>query len=314
MKPRRWSSREASSLFAVTGEKDPAVAISKLAAGLIDEAGFDKPPFDPRILASLQNVLEIRRTPMKSAARLLPEKGALVIEVNQDHSAGKQNFSADHEVTHTLLPTYSGQVVDDLVTGEFSSHSEEELLCDIGAATLLLDPRWLRPLAVEAGASLHTVFQMAVLFGASLQATALQLSKLNIWPCAFVFWEEGYRKSDRIAASQDLLPLMEMFGPPNPKLRVNSAYASSTFGYYVPKNKSVGNTSLVCKCCETREFLYGLEEFDLGHRAINCYCESAYVPYKSGEAIHRRVLSLLLPTNVRTTPVAGPTQYQLEIL
>ncbi len=189
MKSRRWISQEARALCMVTGEADPVTAITTLAAGLIDEVGLTHPPFDPRILASFRDVREIRLTNMQGAARLVPDSNALVIEVNRNHSPGKQNFSADHEVVHTLLPTYTQRLVEDVVTGTFPVSSEEELLCDIGAATLLLDPRWLLPLASDAGPSLATLLSLAELFGASLEATARKLAELDVWPCAFVTWE-----------------------------------------------------------------------------------------------------------------------------
>jgi len=167
MTTRRWYSRDAQLLRLRTGARDPAVAISTLAENLLDEVGFDGPPFRPDILASFRGISDIRRHPMASAARLVPGDRGLIVEVNVDHSPSKQNFSIDHEITHTLLPTYSGQSVEDVVTGQFSLTSEEELLCDIGASTLLLDGRWLCPLARDAGPSLDTLFQLAETFGAS---------------------------------------------------------------------------------------------------------------------------------------------------
>src|SRR5581483_3923032 len=217
---RRWYSPEALALQRATGAADPALAIRQLAAALIDEAGFAQPPVHPAILASCQDVHEVRQRPMVSAARLVRDSGRLVIEVNEDHSAGKQNFSTDHEVSHTLLPTYTGYSVDDAATGLFAATSEEELLCDIGAAALLLDERWLRPLGLEAGPSIQTLLTVAELFGASLEATARRLAELDLWSCAFVVWEEGYRKNERIHDGQGLMPGLESYGRPKPELRV----------------------------------------------------------------------------------------------
>jgi hypothetical protein len=140
VKIRRWFSREARLLSIAAEEADPAQAIAKLARDLIDETGIASPPFRPCVLASYRDVADVRRRPMRSAARLVPEDGKLYIDVNQEHSTGKQNFSADHEVVHTLFPTYTGQAVDDPETGLYWTGTEEEQLCDIGASRLLLDP------------------------------------------------------------------------------------------------------------------------------------------------------------------------------
>ncbi len=189
---RRWAGADAGLLCAQTGEPEPVAAVTKLAEALLDDAGFDGPPFAPEVLASFRGVRAVRRAPMAGAGRLLPEDGGLAIEVNEDHSPGKQNFTVDHEVVHTLMPSYRGQRIEDAETGTFVANLEEELLCDIGAAVLLLDPRLLRPLALEGGPSIRTLVDLAALFRASLEATARQLARLDVWPCAFVVWEEGF--------------------------------------------------------------------------------------------------------------------------
>ena len=314
MKRRQWISREAHVLCSTTGDQDPEVAITKLAQGLLDEANFDGPPFDPRILASMQGVHAVRHVPMRSAARLVPEHGGLAIEVNDAHSPGKQNFSVDHEVVHTLVPTYRGGFIDDVVTGQFAATVEEEFLCDTGAATLLLDPRWLTSYARDAGPSVATVFVLAELFGASLQATAWQLAKLNLGPCAFVFWEEGYRKGDDISDGQLPILGMEHDARPQPKFRVAHAYTSSSFGHYVPWNKSVDHTLLVVQCCTLGEPTFGVQLFNLGSTHVRLFCENIFVPYNVGGAMRQRVLSLLLHENWSATPPPAMLTYQVELL
>lgn len=314
MKPTRWSSRVARSLVLATGALDPAAAISLLATDLIDEAAFDKPPFTPQVLASFKGVREVRERPMAGAARLMPENRELVIEVNQDHPRGRRNFSIDHEVSHILLPTYSGQAIEDASTGMFPDWSEEELLCDIGASTLLLDPRWIKPLAIERGPSIQTLFDLSGTFDASLQATAWKLADLDLWPCAFVFWEPGYRKGEAPDRSQPLIPGFEIFGLPNPKYRVAHPYGSPSFGRFVPLNKSVEPTSLVAQCADGREVTWGSEDFDLGREIVRLYCENAYAPYKAGGVARPRVVSMLLAA-APSAPSPGPSAtYCMELL
>ena len=115
--------------------------------------------------------------------------------MNRTHSRGKRRFSIAHEVAHTLLPGYSGEAVDDDTTGAYAPANEDEALCDVGAATLLLDPRRLRNYANDAEPNLAALVTLANLFDASLQATAAQLAALNVWPCAFVFLGRGLPQS-----------------------------------------------------------------------------------------------------------------------
>ena len=316
MAARRWIGREAAALKLVTGESNPILAIEKLAANLIDDAGFDKPSFNPETLASFRGVSEVRRVAMASAARLLPEKGSLVIEVNESHSTGKQNFSIDHEVSHTLIPTYGNHCVDDIETGTFPIGSEEEMLCDLGAAALLLDPRWIRPLAHQAGPSIATLLSLAETFGASLEATARQLASLDVWPCAFVVWEDGLRKENRQRQNLQLLPGFEEFGKPQPKLRVRSSYATPSFGHFVPQNKSVSETSLIAICSEQSPFTFGVEFLDLGKGSstIRVYCENLFAPYTRSGTTFRRVISLLLPMGQESSQSNLVNVFQLEAL
>lgn len=248
---------------------------------------------------------------MRGAARLIPDGDVLVAEVNQDHSLGKRNFSADHEVTHTLLPTFSGQGVEDMVTGTFGG-SEEELLCDIGAATLLLDERRLRPLAAEAGPSLATLIGMAELFQASLQATAIAIAGLDLWPCAIVFWEDGYRKGEAVNDDQAIMPGFEAFGGPAPALRVTNRYVTSAFGMFIPPNKSTSRESLVGQCQASGCTTWGDDDFDLGRERVRLYCENAYVPYRVGGILLSRVVSVLVPIQAATTWTPRQLSFEVE--
>ncbi len=311
---RQWRSVPALSLLHTTGEADPVVAITALIERLIDEVGVDGPPVDLRMLASFQGVRYIRPTRMMSAGRLIPDGGALVIEVNDRHSPGKQNFSAAHEIVHTMFPTYSGYTVDDAETGAFCNDSEEEFLCDVGASALLLPDRWLRQIALDLGPALYTLLESAKLFEASLQATARKLAELDLWPCAFVLWEEGFRKVDRIPEGQDLLPGLEEYGHPRPKLRASNVYASQSFGHLIPKNKSVHDDSVVAECCNTEGAMYKLERFDLGHSIVDLHCETIWAPYRAGDTVRNRVISLLLPTSTSPTSLPPVRNYQFESL
>jgi hypothetical protein len=195
------------------------------------------------------------------------------------------------------MPTYGQQQKDDQETGTFAGTNEEEILCDFGAAALLLPDRWLHPMAKQAGPSLDTVRHLATWFGASLQATARQLARLDLWPCALVIWEDGLRKSDAVAPGQFLLPGMEEIGPPRKKLRVTAAYCAPSFAHYIPLNKSVPEESLVVACVAHQTTTKGMEVFDFGSDHLALLGEHRYVPYGQDGDIRRRVISLLMPAD-----------------
>ncbi len=311
---RRWASSAARALIAATGEQDPARGIVALAEDLIDQAQTDKPPADLRVLASFRDILDIRATDMLPAGRLVPEHGHLAIEVNREHTPGRQNFTVCHEIAHTLVPTYQGYLIEDPDTGRFAEDSEEELLCDIGASALLLPSSWLREVALQTGPAIGTLCYAASLFGASLQATARKLAELDMWPCAFVLWEEGYRKSERIPEAQDILSEMVEYVRPEPKWRVRHTYTSPSFGYFVPPNKSALKGSVICACCDQRGPLRAVERFELGHRPVEMHCESMYAPYRLGSTSRPRVVSILLPVRAVLAPAVDISNLRLDLL
>ena len=286
-----WVGRDARELCALTGEQDPARAMERLARDLLDRADLTSPPFPPEVLASFQGVREIRQVEMAGAGRLVPTGSGLVIEVNRAHSLGRQNFTAMHEIAHTLLPSYRGEPVFDLQTETYDSPREEERLCDIGAAALLLDQRRLRSHAAEAGPSIALLAETATLFQASLEAVARQMAALDLWPVAFVLWEMGYRKDVRPRRGQ--LALGDL-PPPDPTLRVARCYRSPSFHHFIPPNKSAETNSLVARCDANQPLTKGVERFPFKPGGVLLACENAFVPYRRGADHIIRVLSALV--------------------
>jgi hypothetical protein len=138
---------------------------------------------------------------------------------------------------------------------------------------------------------------LANLFDASLQATAAQIAGLNIWPCAFVFWEEGYRKAEHPLRDAPLLPGLESIGGPQPKLRVRVCYPSANFPHFIAWNKSAPITSTVVSCQGASGSLCALEAFDFGQGPVRLGCESLYAPYIAQGTRRVRVISIFLAAN-----------------
>lgn len=294
MTARPWGSRTAAALVAATGTSDAAQAIKQLAARLLDEAAFRKPPYAPEVLASMQNIKDVRLVEMESAARLVPDGECWYVHVNRRHSRAKRNFSVDHEVTHTLLPTYSRELIDDAVTGRFEQSPEDEWLCDIGASTLLLDERVVRPMANDFPPSLAGLKAIADTFDASLEATGRKIADVDVWRCAFVFWEEQFTAAQRNAAGQPTFAGWEDAADPVPKLRVARFYASKGFQHLLGIKRAAPEGSLVAECFRTRANVAGVELFDFGRQVVRIHAEHWYSPYTSEDGLRPRVMSLFL--------------------
>lgn len=139
MPGRRWYSPAAKLLMRVTGTADARQAMVQQVHELLDEAEVKRPPVDLGMVASFQRIKQIQPTTMPQAGRLVPDRNDLIIQVNAKHTRGKQNFTAAHEIGHTLLPTYqaSPSLIEDIAIGNYDESQEEEYLCDVAAAEIL---------------------------------------------------------------------------------------------------------------------------------------------------------------------------------
>lgn len=295
MTKRHWSSPDANELVQRMGLEDPVEAITMVVRNLIDEAGLTGPPADLEILASYRDVIKIQTCKMDSAGRLVPRQdGKWIIYINDSHSSEKQRFTIAHEIAHTLLPTYTGQYIDDDDTGRFSigdsEGQEKEYLCDAGGAALLLDARWLRTFINDRPIDLNLLNSAARVFQASLHATMLQLVKIAAEPIAFVIWES------------EVTPTPYGWNHYSSQLSVSSVARSETFpsDCYIPVGTSIPEDSPVFQAIQepskhTREHF----SFDFGGTTgvWRLSSEHWYVPFNR----RPRVISILKPpkANVR---------------
>jgi hypothetical protein len=308
-----WVGRDAKLLAASSPVSDPVAAIKGLAQALLLETDFVAPPVNLKVLGSFRGIDEIRRVEMLGSARLRPDGTRLVIDVNTEHPIGRRNFSICHEISHTLMPTYAGEAVEDLETGNYSASSELEFLCDIGASELLLSTPAVRRIARELAPTISAVVRIADDFGASLHATARKLAEIDVWSCGFVFWEPGLTKVESYSVNQALLPMFDDQARPAAKMRAMSAYTSNSFRLYFPRSKSADWTSSIGICDETRPHTYGVELFGLGSRTVRLRCENIFAPYRIGDTVRPRVFSLLLREDARIAESIGPVNYRLDL-
>lgn len=295
MAARRWRSAAAAAICAHTGAAEPPAAVQQLVDALLEEAAVSGPPADVELLASWRRVRRVELLDMAEAGRLVPDGTGYIIQVNQRHTETKRRFTVAHEVGHTFFDeaASSTRYQADGATGLFDLRSEEEYLCDIAAARVLLHPRWLLPLARAQGPSLDALLGLAQTCQASIEATAIQLSQLGIWRCSFVFWEPGLRKAERLPAPQPALSGWE--GPdPREKLRAQKVYAAPGVPF-LPRNKSAAADSQVWRAYVEQTQTQGEELLDLGSAVVPAVTQSIYAPYYNETgALQPRVISCII--------------------
>lgn len=296
---RRWFSPAARSLMALTRMDDPRVAMVQRAEDLLQEAEVTRPPVELEPVASYQNVRRVEAVPMPGAGRLIPEGDGFRIQVNERHSRSKQRFSAGHEVSHTLVPSYQAwpRRVEDAVTGLFQQDQEEEYLCDLGAAELLMPMALFRPLAAAQGFSLDTLETLRHDFRASREATAIRLVQTELWPCAMAIWHEAHKPSEQARMDRPLLPGFEPPAPPK-KLRVRYAVHSAGFRHYLHPNLSAEPDGCLAACFAHDEVVGSAERLVLRERYEEFFVMAAPINFDGVDGPTREVLSLVIPATV----------------
>jgi len=293
---KRWLSTAVAALCSHAGDADPVCAIRRCADSLLADAEVAQPPVSLDLLASCRRVGKVEQVDMVEAGRLVPEGDAYVIQVNRRHPEGKRRFTVGHEICHTFFNEVeqSARASCDLATGLFDLRQEEEYLCDVGAAHILLNPRWLLPMAESRSASLDALLEIARACGASIEATAFQLAQADVLPCTFVLWEPGVQKSEHVPSEQGAFEGWEDLARPTPKLRASRVYGPDHLPF-VPWNKSVDQDSTIHQALVARGRTEGREVFALPSGPVEAYCQSDYAPYYDGDGrLVQRVVSCIV--------------------
>ncbi len=303
MRGRLWCGAAARSLMRTTGLADAREAMVQQVVALLDEVGIDEPPVDLRIVGSFERVKDIQSVVMPQAGRLVPDGSGFTIHVNAHHSHGKQNFTIGHEIGHILVPSYRARprLVDDMTTGAYDQVHEEEYLCDVAAAELLMPMALFRPRAAAVGFSLDAVVDLARLFHASREAVAIRLAQTDLWPSAVAVWHQAYKPTQQQALGQPTFVGME-WAAPQKELRVRYAVHSSAFGHYLHRHLAAEADGCLANCFREGGVVSGVEQLELHKRLVSFQVVAGAVDFYGEDGPVREVLSLLLSQGVVPSP------------
>ena len=274
------------------GGADPEAIIRRLCDRLLDQAGATV-PVDMRMLASFQGVAEIAVVDQDEAGCIYFDGERLVIHTRRADSDERRRFTVGHEINHTFFPGFRDErrSRSDATVGRYDRSRTEEYLCDVGGAELLLPRSEVRrrlPRRIE----LATVIELAGIFQATIEATALRAAALCRRPTAVVVLEPGWRKAEeaemrrrsrtQLATSRDRPPILK-------KLRVR--WSASYAGFpVIPRNKSVGDATPLADILDRQQVDYRGET---GLVPAPVTVSARYLPYRRGDAWADRVLLLL---------------------
>lgn len=182
-------------LASIPAASDPSDAILRYSGLLIAESGLNEPPFRPHEYAELRGVRWIIDKDMKLEGRLVPLEREFLIEIRKDRSRQRKNFTCAHELAHTFFYEAIPQIKRSHIrASQAQIDREEELLCNIAAAELLMPQRVFSRIVRDYVPSPGAIVEIAQLFDVSLVATAFRIVSLRLWDCSFVLWSHNNNK------------------------------------------------------------------------------------------------------------------------
>ncbi len=198
---RHWRSDSVRRFMAAAQADDPIVAVRRKASELVRP--LTGPPFrldDERILraANIKSVRYSRTVP--GDGRIFLEGDTYIVEINASRSSTRRAFTLAHELAHTFflpLEVRKRVVRADAETERFNRDDEEEFLCDVAAAEMLMPTKQFVRDACLYGPSSRTIMVMARIFGTSLTSTARRFAEAEAWRCHIGFWQIGRDRTAR---------------------------------------------------------------------------------------------------------------------
>lgn len=228
---KQWSEPVVLALMERGRGKDPIQLVERHADQLRSAAEQHELPVDVDLIASFHGVKAHRR-PSEFAGRIYAdERGQLVMDLNSSDNRNRQRFTCAHELIHLAFPGFRKEAryrMDVQAAGANSPNSEEEYLCDLGAASLLMPLETLGPYSLEDG--LQAVESLSEDAAVSLEAAGNRLAALSDRPAAFLVFAFGHKPADRPALRRgEQVPM-----------RLRLSYATTgRLEAYLPRFKSV---------------------------------------------------------------------------
>jgi IrrE N-terminal-like domain len=278
-----WSEPVVLKLIARHKGKAPEEILEQQAERLLREADQDTLPINVDLVAS---VLGIRRRlmPLPYAGRIFAEpSGQLVMDLNSNDASPRRRFTQAHEVIHTVFPgfTREARYRADETPGGNARNNEEEYLCDVGAAALLM-PRHLVTSAYRIADGLPAVEALSGDADVSLEAAGNRLVSVSEEPAAFLVLTLTHKPADT--------PALRRGEPVEQRVRVRYG-TTSGLDLYLPRYKSAPPGSGLCRAWESGRRVRAIEPLPGADSAGQFHVDAKVY----GSGVQRRVLALARP-------------------
>ena len=240
----RWTEPLVLRLIEMHGGRAPEGILEAFADKHLAISGQHTFPVDVEGIASLLGVRR-RIGDHPFAGRIYAEEnGQLVMDLNASDSEPRRRFSCAHEIMHTAFPGFrkeSRYRADSVVETYNRARGEEEYLCDVGAAALIM-PRSLVELNYTISGGLEAVEQLAFDAEVSLEAAGNRLTALSDESSIFLVMQLCNKPAD--------LPRIRRGETVEPRLRVQYAIVQR-MNLYLPKYKSADDENPVARALDS---------------------------------------------------------------
>lgn len=155
---------------------------------------IEGPPYriDGANVLANRGIREVRQVRGLAAdGRIFWDKDGYVVEVNPRLIPTRRRFTLAHEIGHSFflpLDVRERAMRSDQATGRFNRRDEEEYLCDVAAAELLMPKDAFVSRVCAYGPSVGSVLALAREFETSLSATARRFAEVEAWKCHIGLW------------------------------------------------------------------------------------------------------------------------------
>lgn len=209
--------------------------------------------------------------PLPGQQGLLVDAANGIILINANDPPDRQKFSQAHELVELLFNALPNG--KDLGGGWFLKkpggfkETTKEYLCNRTAANLLMPPDYVRHQIKQYGTSFECARVISTECETSLSAALVQIAHLSSKNHTVVLWVLKNKPSEiKNKISNDQPGLFDNYRPePTKKLRVEWSMGSKS-APFIPKDKSVEETSLIFQSWQTGNFTSGKERLCLDGR------------------------------------------------
>jgi Zn-dependent peptidase ImmA (M78 family) len=279
-----WSEPLVRRLIEQAGGLRPEEIVERYADDLREKASQDRFPIRTDLIASVHGIKR-RRAQQRFAGRIYAEpSGQLVMDVNTQDSEERQHFTEAHELIHPAFPGFETEERYRLDTSmdRYAENREEEYLCDVGAAALLM-PKELVAEHYTVRGGLMDVERLSHDAEVSIETAANRVVALADEPAVMLCLAWSHKPADRIALRK---------GEEVPKaLRVRYA-VTSHLNVYIPRFKGAGEQSVLCEAAEGSQTASATQTLPGAQEAGPFRIQAKR--YGAGE--RERVLALARPT------------------